>query len=85
MRSHVLTLLAGLTLSLCSIPLLAEDSCKVPELADQQKDAATVEKLESAFATAPMKGDTDFEKCLLLPNYAEVSRSGKWRDRKSVV
>jgi len=80
LRSNVLTLLAGLTLSLCSIPLLAEDSCKVPELADQQKDAATVEKLESAFATAFLKGDTDFEKCLLLPNYAEVSRSGKWRE-----
>lgn len=80
MRSRVLTLLAGLTLSFCSIPLLAEDGCKVPELANQQKDAATVEKLESAFATASMKGDTDFEKCLLLPNYAEVSRSGKWRE-----
>jgi hypothetical protein len=80
LRSRVLTLLAGLTLSLCSIPLLAEDGCKVPELANQQKDAATVEKLESAFATASMKGDTDFEKCLLLPNYAEVSRSGKWRE-----
>jgi hypothetical protein len=73
-------LLAGFTLSLCSLPLLAEDGCKIPELADQQKDAATVEKLENAFAKAFLKGDTDFEKCLLLPNYAEVSRSGKWRE-----
>jgi hypothetical protein len=80
LRSHVLTLLAALTLSFCSMPLLAEDGCKLPELADQQKDAATVEKLETAFTVAFLKGDTNFEKCLLLPNYSEVSRSGKWRE-----
>jgi hypothetical protein len=74
------SLFAGLFLSLSSIPLFAEGGCAAPELADQHHDAETVQKLETAFTDAFLKGDTDFEKCLLLPNYAEVSRSGKWRD-----
>jgi len=55
------------------------EGCNVPEMANQKHDAATVQRLENAFAAAFLKGDTDFEKCLLLPNYAEISRSGKWR------
>jgi hypothetical protein len=79
LRSHVLTLLTALTLSFSTVPLLAE-GCDIPTLTGQQKDAATVQKLETAFTVAFLKGDTDFEKCLLLPNYSEVSRSGKWRE-----
>ena len=82
MRSLVLkTLLLSTTLPLafCSTRLFAE-GCNAPELMGQKQDAATVERLENAFTTAFLKGDTDFEKCLLLPNYAEVSRSGKWRE-----
>lgn len=70
---------AGLFLSTHSIPSLAE-GCTAPELTNQQHDAETVQKLETAFTVAFLKGDTDFEKCLLLPNYAEVSRNGKWRE-----
>ena len=83
MRSQALKILsffAGFFLFFNSIPSLAEGSCNVPELAGQHHDAETVQKLETAFTGAFLKGDTDFEKCLLLPNYAEVSRSGKWRD-----
>jgi hypothetical protein len=71
--------MGSILLSAFSLPALAEDACSMPELANQQHDAATVEKLESAFTAAFLKGDTDFEKCLLLPSYSEVSRSGKWR------
>ncbi|HVW76160.1 MAG TPA: nuclear transport factor 2 family protein [Alloacidobacterium sp.] len=74
-----LALAAGLILASHSIPSLAE-GCTAPEFANQQRDAETVQKLETAFTAAFLKGDTDFEKCLLLPNYAEVSRSGKWRE-----
>jgi hypothetical protein len=65
---------------LCTSPLLAEGGCSAPELADQKQDAATVQRLENAFTAAFLKDDTDFEKCLALPNYGEVSRSGKWRE-----
>jgi hypothetical protein len=85
LRSHMLKTLAffaALSFSFCSARLLAE-GCNIPELADQRQDAATVQRLENAFTAAFLKGDTDFEKCLLLPNYAEVSRSGKWRDLSS--
>ena len=82
MRSHVLKIFAVVSgfLFLSWSPLLAEGACNVPELANQKQDAATVQPLENAFTTAFLKGDTDFEKCLLLPNYAEISRSGKWRE-----
>jgi hypothetical protein len=82
LRSHVLKMLPlfAAILSFCTAPVSAESGCNVPELANQKQDAATVQRLENAFAVAFLKGDTDFEKCLLLPNYAEVSRSGKWRE-----
>jgi len=83
LRSHTLKILiffTGFILSLASVPLFAEGSCSAPELANQKQDAVTVQRLENAFTVAFLKGDTDFQKCLLLPEYAEVSRSGKWRD-----
>ena len=81
MRSLLKTLLlsTSLLLAFCSAHLFAE-GCNAPEFADQKQDAATVQRLENAFTIAFLKGDTDFEKCLLLPNYSEVSRSGKWRE-----
>ncbi len=86
MRSHIsktLALSTALLSFLCASPLLAEGGCGAPEFANQKQDAATVERLENAFTAAFLKGDTDFEKCLLLPNYSEVSRSGKWRELSS--
>jgi hypothetical protein len=74
-----LILTGSILLSSFTLPALAEEGCSIPELANQQHDAATVQKLETAFTVAFLKGDTSFEKCLLLPNYSEVSRSGKWR------
>jgi hypothetical protein len=70
--------LVAFCLLFVSSQLKAED-CNIPELANQKHDAATVQRLENAFSIAFLKGDTNFEKCLLLPNYAETSRSGKWR------
>jgi hypothetical protein len=74
-----ISLVIAFTLSFSSSRLFAE-GCDAPDLTNQKQDAATVERLENAFTVAFLKGDTDFEKCLLLPNYAEVSRSGKWRE-----
>jgi hypothetical protein len=81
--SKTLALFAALAFSLCASPLLAEGGCSAPEVADQKQDAATVQRLENAFTAAFLRGDTDFEKCLLLLNYSEVSRSGKWRELSS--
>ncbi|HEX3437157.1 MAG TPA: nuclear transport factor 2 family protein [Pseudacidobacterium sp.] len=69
---------ACLALLFSSTQLRAE-GCDIHELANQQHDEATVQRLETAFTNAFLKGDTDFEKCLLLSNYAETSRLGKWR------
>ncbi|HEX3437158.1 MAG TPA: nuclear transport factor 2 family protein [Pseudacidobacterium sp.] len=72
------SLFAASVVLLFSGQVRAESCDHIPELANQHHDEATVQRLEGAFTNAFMKGDTDFEKCLLAPNYAETSRSGKW-------
>ncbi|HEY3928833.1 MAG TPA: nuclear transport factor 2 family protein [Candidatus Koribacter sp.] len=62
--------------------LLAQSpsKCSRPELAGQTKDAATVVRLEREWSAAFMRGDTDFEACLLLPEYQEITSHGKVDD-----
>lgn len=61
---------------------LAQDArnCNRPELANQKKDADTVIRLEHAWSDAYMRGDSDFEACLLLPGYQEIRSNGKLDD-----
>lgn len=71
-----LLVFAGLSFSFSSHFLLVEN-CKLPALADQHHDEATIQRLEEAWSAAYSTGDVEFERCLLLPNYSEVKRSGK--------
>jgi hypothetical protein len=71
-RSIVLTCLS---LVLASASAGAE--CALPELADQKPDAATIQRLEKAWSTAFLRGDTHFEECLLTPDFTEIKRTGK--------
>lgn len=71
-----------LSLLSLSTPLLrADDSCKLPDLAHQKRDAATVLRLDEAWTRAYLHGDTTFMACLLLPDYAEIMRSGALKFR----
>jgi hypothetical protein len=64
---------------LASLSTFAQDasSCARPELANQKKDSETISRLERAWSLAYMKGDAEFEQCLLLPGYQEIKSSGK--------
>jgi len=55
---------------------LAKDDCALPPLLNQREDAATIQRLESAWTDAFLHGDTKFMRCLLLPEFTEIMRSG---------
>jgi hypothetical protein len=45
-------------------------------LKDEHKDAATIQVLEAAWSAAFLRGDTGFERCLLTPDFTEITRAG---------
>jgi hypothetical protein len=59
------------------LPLHAQGTCKLPQLMHQHKDIATVQHLEDAWSIAYFHGDTDFMRCLLIPEFTEILRSGE--------
>lgn len=63
--------------ALSGIRLYAQDNCNLPQLANQQKDAATIQRLEDQWSIAFLHGDTEFMRCLLIPEYTEITRSGE--------
>jgi hypothetical protein len=54
----------------------ATGACDFPALAHQRKSQATVLRLEHAWTAAFLRGDTNFERCLLTPDFTEISRAG---------
>src|SRR5262249_16638324 len=61
---------------LFSVFAQAQTNCSRPELQNQARDAATIQRLENAWSTAYLKGDIDLEKCLLLPEFVEIFSDG---------
>ncbi len=60
-------------------PVLAAttpQACGQAALQHEHEDAATVQVLERAWSEAFLKGDTDFERCLLTPDFTEITRQG---------
>jgi len=55
----------------------AADDCALPQLMNQREDAATIQRLEGAWTDAFLHGDTEFMRCLLLPEFTEIMRSGE--------
>jgi hypothetical protein len=55
----------------------AQANCDRPVLIHQGRDAATIQKLESAWERAYLTGDTEFEVCLLAPDFAEIMADGR--------
>jgi hypothetical protein len=54
----------------------AADACGQAALKHEHQDAATIQALERAWSVAFLQGDTDFERCLLTPDFTEITRSG---------
>ena len=53
------------------------NNCDFRSLRNQQRDAATIQRLETAWSEAFLRGDTAFMSCLLAPDYTEIMRSGE--------
>ena len=58
------------------------NNCDFPSLRNQQRDAATIQRLETAWSKAFLRGDTAFMSCLLAPDYTEIMRSGELKTLK---
>jgi Domain of unknown function (DUF4440) len=58
------------------VALKASGPCDRAPLLDEHKDVATVQKLETAWSIAYLKGDAGFERCLLTPDFTEIVREG---------
>jgi hypothetical protein len=55
----------------------ASGSCERPALLYEQKDVATLQRLETAWSIAYLKGDTEFERCLLTLDFTEIMGNGE--------
>ncbi len=54
----------------------ARADCARPALAHERRDAATIQRLESAWTLAYLSGDAEFEACLLTPDFTEIMSNG---------
>jgi hypothetical protein len=69
-------LLLGLTLA-GSCAGVQANTCLQPALLHQRQDEATVQRLEEAWSLAFVRGDTEFERCLLAPAFTEIMSNGE--------
>lgn len=69
------------TLLLLFVPSFvhAKGRCELPPLMHQQKDEATIQRLEDGWNIAFLRGDTNFERCLLTSDFTSISRKGRVR------
>ena len=62
---------------LCHTMAYAASDCANVRLGHQQRDAATIRRLEHAWTIAFLTGDTQFEKCLLTQDFTEIMSDGR--------
>ena len=58
----------------------ASNACRYPVLLHESRDVATIQSLELEWTRAYLRGDTDFEACLLTPDFTEIMRNGDIKD-----
>ena len=59
------------------ITLSAAATCSYPELQNQQRDNETIRRLETSWSLAYLRGDAEFERCLLTNDFTEIMKDGK--------
>lgn len=76
-RTKHATAVLVIVVALSYIRLDAQDNCNLPQLMHQKKDTATIQRLEDEWSIAFLRGDTEFMRCLLIPDFTEITRSGE--------
>ena len=70
----------GMATTLILSSVVKANDCRFPTLAHEQRDVATIQSLELEWSRAYLRGDTDFEKCLLTSDFTEIMRNGDIKD-----
>ena len=73
--------MVALAFMLCVTSARAAENavCHAPTLQHEEKNEATIQRLENAWSVAYLRGDTNFERCLLTSDFTEILRSGEVR------
>ena len=66
----------GIAITLILTSVVKANDCPFPTLAGEHRDIATIQALELEWTRAYLRGDTDFEKCLLTPDFTEIMHNG---------
>jgi hypothetical protein len=61
------------------------DPCAAVQTPDQRHDQATLQRIELAWLTAELRGNTQFLECLLLPDYVNIGKDGQTHPRAEVL
>ena len=70
----------GIATTLILSSVVKANDCQYPTLAHEHRDVATIQTLELEWSRAYLGGDTDFEECLLTPDFTEIMRNGDIKD-----
>ena len=70
----------GIVSTLMLAAVVNARDCQFPVLAHEHRDVATIQALELEWTRAYLRGDTDFEACLLTPDFTEIMRDGDIKD-----
>jgi hypothetical protein len=70
----------GMATALILSSVVEANDCQFPALAHEHRDVATIQVLELEWTRAYLRGDTDFEACLLTPDFKEIMRNGDIKD-----
>ncbi|HEY2464534.1 MAG TPA: hypothetical protein VGI32_10775 [Steroidobacteraceae bacterium] len=67
---------------ICCLPIIAahaqsNGSCEAQLPPHQQKDEATIQKIETSWNLAIARGDSRFERCLLTGDFVEILNKGE--------
>lgn len=68
------------TVMLILSSIVKANDCRFPTLAREHRDIATIQVLELEWTRAYLRGDTDFEECLLTRDFTEIMRNGDIKD-----
>jgi hypothetical protein len=64
-------------LAFMAVQAHAKNPCELEPLLHQQRDEATIQRLETSWSFAIAQGDSGFERCLLTADFREILSSGE--------